>query len=89
MNLNMGGMSAFNPGSKRPTSGWNNQPSEQALAQVSSYSPTSSTHIPINTFGMMNPPLSSSFQPRGGHFYDLGNPQPVSNPTGGNFYNPQ
>jgi hypothetical protein len=37
---------------------------------------------------MTNPPLSSGFTPRGGQFHALGNPQPRSNPAGGNFYNP-
>jgi hypothetical protein len=89
MNPNMGGMSAFNPGTNPPTSRWNNQLGEQALAQVHSYNPTSSVQILTNDFGMMNPPLSSGFQPGGGQFHTLGNPQPRSNLAGGNFYNPQ
>jgi hypothetical protein len=89
MTPNMGGVPAFNSGSNPPASGWSNQPGRQALAQVPSYIPTSSAQIPTNTFGMTNPPLSSGFQPGGGQFHAMGNPQPGSNPTGGNFYNPQ
>jgi hypothetical protein len=89
MTPNMGGMLAFNLGSNPPTSGWNGQPGGQVLTQVPSYNPTSSAQIPTNTFGMPNPPLSSSFQPGGGQCHTLGNPQPRSNPVGGSFYNPQ
>jgi hypothetical protein len=60
---NMGGIPAFNLRSNPPTSGWNNQPGEQASSQVSSYNPTSSVLIMTNTFGMTNPPLSSRFPP--------------------------
>jgi hypothetical protein len=89
MTPNMGGIPAFNPGSNPPTFRWHNQPGGQASAQVPSYNPTSSAQIPTNTFGMTNPPLSSGFQPGGGQFHTLGNPQPESNLVGGNFYNPQ
>jgi hypothetical protein len=89
MTPNMGGILAFNTGSNPPTSGWNNQHDGQASTQVFSYNPTSLVHISTNTFGMTNPPLSSGFPPRGGQFCTLGNPQPGSNPAGGNFYNPQ
>jgi hypothetical protein len=89
MTPNMGGIHAFNPRTNPPTSGWNNQPGEQASSQVLSYNPTSLVHILTNTFGMMNLDLSSRFPPRGGQFHSFGNPQPRSNPVGGNFYNPQ
>jgi hypothetical protein len=45
---------------------WSNQPGRQDIAYVPSFTPTSSTPIPNNTFCMMNPPLSSIFPPRGG-----------------------
>jgi hypothetical protein len=89
MTLNMGSIPDFNPRSNPLASGWNNQPDRQASAQVPSYTPTSLVLIPTNTFGMMNPPLSSRFTPEGGLFHALGNPQPESNPDGGNFYNTQ
>jgi hypothetical protein len=89
MTPNMGAITDFNPRSNPPTSGWNSQPGGQASAQVPSYNPTSLVNIPNNTFGMMNLPLSFGFQPREGQFQTLGNPQPGSNPTEGNFYNPQ
>jgi hypothetical protein len=89
MTPNMGGMPTFNPGSNPPTFGWNNQPGGQVSTQVPLYNPTSSARILTNTFGMMNPPLYSSFQPGGGQFHTLGNPQPGSNLAGGSFYNPQ
>jgi hypothetical protein len=85
----MGGMPAFNLGSNPPTSGWNSEPGGQVSTQVSSFNPTSSVQIPTNTLGMMNPPLSSGFQPGGGQFHTLGNPQPGSNLARGSFYNPQ
>jgi hypothetical protein len=81
MTPNMGGIPSFNPASNPPTSRWNSQPSGQASTQVMSYNPTSSVQISTNTFGMVNPPLSSSFQPRGGQFHFLGNPKPGSNPA--------
>jgi hypothetical protein len=89
MTPNMGAITNFNPGSNSPTSEWNSQPGGQASAQVPSYNPTSLVKIPKNTFGMMNTPLSSSFQPREGQFHTLGNPQPGSNTATENFYNPQ
>ena len=46
--------------------GWSNQPKIQATACVLSFTPSSSTPILTNTFGMMNPPLSFRFSPRGG-----------------------
>jgi hypothetical protein len=85
----MGGILAFNPGSNPLASGWNNQPSGQASTQVLFYTHNSSVLIPTNMFGMTNTPLSSRFTPRGGQFHALGNPQPGSNPAGGNFYNSQ
>jgi hypothetical protein len=54
-----------------------------------SYNPTSSVQILTNTFGITNLPLSSGFQPGGGQFHTLVNPQPGSNPAVGIFYNPQ
>jgi hypothetical protein len=89
MTPNMGGMPAFNPGSNPPTSWWNSKPGGQFLTKVSSYNPTSLAQILTNTFGMSNPLLTSGFQPWGGQFHTLGNPQPGSNLAGGSFYNPQ
>jgi hypothetical protein len=43
--------------------GWSDQPGEKAAAYGLSFTPTSSTPIPTNTFGMTNPPLSSGFTP--------------------------
>jgi hypothetical protein len=85
----MGAIPTFNPMSNPPSSGWRNQPGEQASSQVLSYTPTSSMPILKNTFGMTNPPLSPGFPPKGGHFHALGNPQPGSNPARGSFYNLQ
>jgi hypothetical protein len=45
---------------------WSGQPSRQVVAYVPSFTPTSSTPILTNTFGMTNPHLSSGFTPRGG-----------------------
>jgi hypothetical protein len=85
MNPNIGSVPYLNPSSNPFIVGWNNQPG----GQVPSYISTSSMLILTNTFGMMNPLQSSSFTPRGGQSYTLGNPQPGSNLVGGNFYNPQ
>jgi hypothetical protein len=82
-------MAAFNLGYNPLTSQWNSEPGGQVSTQVSSYNPTSLVHIPTNTLDMTNPPLSSGFQPGGGQFHTLGNPQPGSNSAGGSFYNPQ
>jgi hypothetical protein len=71
---NMGGIPSFNPGSNPLSFGWINQPGGQTSAQGPSYTPISSLLIPTNTFGMMNPPLSSRFTPEGGQFHTLGNP---------------
>jgi hypothetical protein len=84
-NPNIGSIPALNLGSNPFTARWNNQPG----GQVPSYIPTSSVSIPTNTFGMTNPLQSSGFLLRGGQSYPLGNPQPGSNPVGGNFHNPQ
>jgi hypothetical protein len=75
-----------NPGLNAP--GWSIQPSEQYVAYVPSFTPTSSTLILTNTFGMMNPPLSYGFTLRGGQFHTLGNPQSRATLAGGNIYNP-
>jgi hypothetical protein len=55
---------SFNPSLNSP--GWSNQSSGQVVAYVLSSTPTSSTLILTNTFGMTNPPLSSEFTPGGG-----------------------
>jgi hypothetical protein len=86
--LTMGGIPSFNPGSNIVASGWSNQLGEQASTQVPSFTPTSSVPIMTNTFGMMNPPLSSRFTLGAGQFHTLGNPQPRATPSGGSFYNP-
>jgi hypothetical protein len=78
--------SVSNSGLNAP--GWSSQPGGQDVSYVSSFTPTSSTFIPTNTFGMMNPPLSYGFIPEGGQFHTLGNPQPRATPVGGNIYNP-
>jgi hypothetical protein len=44
---------------------WSNQPRRQAITYVPSFTPSSFTLIPTNTFGMINPPLSFGFPPRG------------------------
>jgi hypothetical protein len=62
----MGGIDSFNPRSNHVAFGWSNQPGGQDSTQVMSYTLTSSVTIPTNMFGMMNPPLSSRFTPRGG-----------------------
>jgi hypothetical protein len=85
MTPNMGGIPTFSPGSNPLASGWNNQPGGQASSQDLSYTPTSLVPILTNMFGMMNPPLSSRFTPKEGHFHALGNTQPRSNLTRGNF----
>jgi hypothetical protein len=75
----------FNPILNVP--GWSNQLGGQAPAYISSFPPSSSTLIPTNMFGMMNPPLSSIFTLVGGQFH-TGNPNPRSPLDGGNVYNP-
>jgi hypothetical protein len=84
-NPNIGSVLALNTRSNPFMAGWNNQPG----IQVSSYIPTSSALILTNTFGMTNPLQSYGFPLEGGQSYPLGNPQPRSNPVGGNFHNPQ
>jgi hypothetical protein len=85
---NMEGIPSYNPGSNHLGFGWRNQLGRQASAQVLSYTLTSSLSIINNMFGIKDPPLSSGFTPRGGHFHTLGNPQPRATPTRGNFSNP-
>jgi hypothetical protein len=84
------GIPPFNPGSNPGpnASGRSSQPGRQAIAYGPSFTPTSSIPILTNTFGMMNPPLSSGFTPGGGQFHTLGNPQLGATPDGGSFYNP-
>jgi hypothetical protein len=65
--------------------GWSGQPGRQAHAYVLSFTPTPSTSIPTNMFGMTNPPLSSIFPPEGGQFHTLGNPQPGATLAEGNI----
>jgi hypothetical protein len=65
-----------------------NQPGEQTTTYVSSFTPSSSTPIPTNTFCMMNPPLSSIFPPRGSQFHTMGNSQHEALLARGNVYNP-
>jgi hypothetical protein len=90
MTPTVGGLPPFHPGSNPGPNapGWSGQPGGQAVAYGPSFTPTSSTPILTNMFGMMNPPLSSGFTPGGGQFHTLGNPQPGATPAGGNFYNP-
>jgi hypothetical protein len=88
INPTMGDIPCFNPRSNPIASGWSNQPARQVSTQVPSFTLTSSMLILTNMFGMMNPPLSSRFTPRGGHFHNLGNPQPGSTLARGSFYNP-
>ena len=66
MTPTMGGIPSFNPESNPIASGWINQLGEQASSQVPSFTLTSSMLIMNNTFGMMNPPLSSEFTHGGG-----------------------
>jgi hypothetical protein len=75
-----------NPGPNAPR--WSGQLGRQSIAYAPSFTPTSSASITTNTFGMMNPLLSSGFTPGGGQFHTLGNPQPIATMDGGNFYNP-
>jgi hypothetical protein len=84
MNPNLGSFPVLNPRSNPSMAGWNNP----AGGQVPPYIPTSSVSILTNTFGMKNPLQSSRFPHGGGQSYNLGNPQPGSNPVGGNFHNP-
>jgi hypothetical protein len=79
----------FHPGSNPSLNAprWSNQSSVKVDAYVPSFTPTSSTPIPTNTFGMTNPPLSSGFPLGGGQFHTLGNPQPGATLAGGNIYN--
>jgi hypothetical protein len=74
MNPTMGDIPSFNPGSNVVSSRWRNQHGGQAYAQVPSFTITSLVLILTNTFGMMNPPLSSRFTPKGVQFHTLGNP---------------
>jgi hypothetical protein len=75
-----------NPGLNAP--GWSGQLEEKYVAYVPSFTPTSSTPILTNMFGMTDPFLSFRFTPRGGQFHTLGNPHPGATSVGGNIYNP-
>jgi hypothetical protein len=68
MTHTVGGFPPFNLRSNYVpnASGWNNQPSGQAIAYGSSFTSNSFVLIPTNTFGMTNPPISSGFTPGGG-----------------------
>jgi hypothetical protein len=83
-NPNVGSVPVLNPGSNPFMTVWNNP----VGGQVPPYVPSSSVPIPTNTFGMTKTLQSSGFPPQGCHSYTLGNPQPRSNPIGGNFHNP-
>jgi hypothetical protein len=85
MNPNVGSAPFPHPGYNPSMAGWNNP----AGGQVLLYIPTPSVSILTNTFGMKNPLQSSGFPSGGGQSYTLGNPQPRSNPVGGNFHNHQ
>jgi hypothetical protein len=80
----------FHPGSNPSPNAprWSGQLSGEAHVYVTSFTPTPSKLIPANKFGMTNPPLSSGFPPRGGHFHTLGNPQPGATSARGNIYKP-
>jgi hypothetical protein len=54
--------------------GWSGQPSGQYASYVPSFTPTPSTLISTNMFGMTNTPLSSGFPPERGQFHTMGNP---------------
>jgi hypothetical protein len=75
-----------NPSLNAP--GWSNQLVRQADSYVPSFTPTSSTPIPNNTFGLENPPISFGFPPKGGQYHTLGNPQPRATQAGGSIHNP-
>jgi hypothetical protein len=68
--------------------GWSNQLGGQVFSYVPPFTPSSSTLILTNTFGMMNPPLSFGFPPRGGQIHNMGNPHLGATLAGGNVYNP-
>lgn len=65
---------SFGPNHGLNYPGWSTQPGRQATSFVLSFTFSSSTSIPSNTFGMANPPLSSGFTPGGGRFHTMGNP---------------
>jgi len=90
MTPTVGGFPPFHPGYNLGSNalGWSNQPDGQAIAHGPSFILTSYVLILTNTYGMMNPPLSSGFTLGGGKFHTLGNPQPGATPTRGNVYNP-
>jgi hypothetical protein len=67
--------------------GWSNQPGRQDASYVLSFTPSSSTLILTNMFGINNPPLSLRFPPGGGKFHTMGNPQTGTTLAGGNTYN--
>jgi hypothetical protein len=67
---------------------WSTQPGGQATSYITSFPPSSSTSILMNTFVMMNPPLSSEIPHRGGQFYAMGNPHLEDPLIGGNVYHP-
>jgi hypothetical protein len=81
----------FPPGSNPSLNarGWSNRPGKQDTSYIPSFPPSSSTTILTNMFGMMKPPLSSEFPPRGSLFHTMGNPQHGAPLAGGNVYNPQ
>jgi hypothetical protein len=90
MTLMVGSQPPFPPRSNPSINaiGWSNQPGRQTTSYIPSFPPSSSTLIPINMFGMKNPPLSSRFPPIGSWFHTMGNPHPGAPLVGGNVYNP-
>jgi hypothetical protein len=67
---------------------WSTQLSEQANSYISSFLPSSSMSIPMKTFVMKNPPLSSEFFPKGIMFHAMGNPYLGATLVWDKFYNP-
>jgi hypothetical protein len=86
----VGSQPHFSPGSNPSinTLGWSNQMGRKTTSYISSFPPSSSTLISINTFGMTNPPLSFIFPPIGSQYHTMGNPHPGARLVGGNVYKP-
>jgi hypothetical protein len=68
--------------------GWSTQPGGQFTSYIIFFIPSSSMLIPVNTFIMANPTMSSGFPFRGCQFQTMRNPQHRVPSAGGNVYNP-
>jgi hypothetical protein len=88
MTHNMGGMPAFNPGTNPPTSGWNSSTWRTSFGSSSVLQSYLLSADSDQCFWNDESTLILWFPTRRRSVSHSGQPQPASNPTGGNFYNP-